>query len=61
MKKLFVAIVLAGLVEGCAWLTDGDRGANSGGTTARGTSEVSTGANAGMDRGVTGSESVPPP
>jgi hypothetical protein len=63
MKKVLVVLTMSGLVAGCAALRGGDQGEeNSGGSgIERGTTGVSTGADAGMGNGVTGSDSVPPP
>lgn len=61
MKKLIILLALAGLVAGCATFNSGDEGAGSGAGQDRGTSGVSTGADAGIGNGVTGSDSTPPP
>jgi hypothetical protein len=61
MKKSLIVIVLAGFLAGCASSSDGDpkRAYREG--LQEGTIGVSTGADAGMDKGVTGSEWAPPP
>jgi hypothetical protein len=61
MKKSLIIIAVVGFLAGCASLSDGTpKGAHSEGLQ-EGTTGVSTGADAGMDRGVTGSEWAPPP
>jgi hypothetical protein len=61
MKKLLIVIVLAGLLAGCASFSDGNPKGAYGEGLQEGTTGVSTGADAGMDKGVTGSEWAPPP
>lgn len=66
MKKIIVIIGLMGLLSGCSWLhhensnwgysTDPTSGNDYG--TSRGTTGVSSGADAGL--GITGSDSAPP-
>ena len=62
MKKSLFVILLAGLLAGCASPSEGTRGSGPYGEGLQeGTSGVSTGADAGMDKGITGSEWAPPP
>ena len=61
MKNSMIVILLAGLLAVCASRSDGNRGGPYGEGLQEGTSEVSTGADAGMDKGVTGSQWAPPP
>jgi hypothetical protein len=61
MKKSLILIVLGALLAGCAYFSSGDHGGPYGQGLQRGTSEASTGADAGMKNGITGSEWAPPP
>lgn len=61
MKKSLIIIVFAGFLAGCASLSDGTPRGPYGGGLQQGTTEVSTGADVGVDRGITGSEWAPPP
>ena len=61
MKKSLILIILAALLGGCASRSDGSRGGPYGEGMQEGTSEVSTGADAGLDKGITGSQWAPPP
>ncbi|MGA2660801.1 MAG: hypothetical protein ABSH34_25230 [Verrucomicrobiota bacterium] len=61
MKKSLIVIVLAGFLAGCASSSDGNPKRAYGEGLQEGTTGVSTGADAGMAKGVTGSEWAPPP
>jgi hypothetical protein len=56
-----IVIVLAGFLAGCASSSDGNPKRAYGEGLQEGTTGVSTGADAGMAKGVTGSEWAPPP
>ena len=63
MKKLILLFGLVGILSGCAWFNHGDEGGAVGVSApdsppARGTTGVSSGADAG--EGITGSDLAPP-
>ena len=61
MKKSLIVMVLAAFLAGCASPSDGNPRGPYGEGLQEGTIGVSTGADAGMDKGITGSEWAPPP
>jgi len=64
MKKIILLVALTGMLNGCAWFRHGEAGGEgsvghpSPDSTARGTTGVSSGADAGA--GITGSDLAPP-
>ncbi len=61
MKKRIFVIAVTSLLAGCSWFDHSGQGYRSGGSydLGRGTTGVSTGADAGALPGITGSEAVP--
>jgi len=63
MKKVFMLILLGGLMTGCAYLQDANQGESFGANSGleRGTTGTSTGADTGYVNANPGSDSTPPP